>query len=174
MKDYSVVRSDEVFKGKILDVIWDVVRMPGGGEALREVVRHGAAAAVLPVVDGKIILVRQYRHPIKGFALEIPAGMTETGEDPKDCAARELEEETGYKCADLTFLFKMYSSIGFCTELLHVYLAENLTTGVQNLDPDEFVTVEAYDVERATDMIFSGEIVDSKTIAAILAYRFKR
>jgi ADP-ribose pyrophosphatase len=171
MEDYGIVSSEKVFKGKILDVVWDVVRMPDGRDALREVVRHGAAAAVLPVIDGRIVLVRQYRHPVMDFTLEIPAGMIEGNEDPKSCAARELEEETGYKCGDLTFMFKMYSSIGFCTEVLHVYLAENITPGKQNLDQDEFVTVELYDVERAAEMVFGGEIIDSKTIAAIMAYK---
>jgi ADP-ribose pyrophosphatase len=171
LADYELISSKEVFSGKILRINHDMIRLPDGREALREVALHGPAAAVLPVDDeGKIIFVRQYRHPVLSMTLEMPAGVCEAGEDPAVCARRELEEETGLKANALTFLFRFYSSIGFCTEELFLYLAEDLTAGTQHLDTDEFVTLERYTPEAAYDMIRRGEIVDSKTIAAVLCY----
>lgn len=172
MKPYETIKRIELLKGNIVDVVRDTITLPDGRTADREVVLHGDAAAVLPIdKEGNIIFVRQYRHPVGKEVLEIPAGMLEAGEDPQICAARELEEETAYKSNKITFMFSMYSSIGFCNEKLHVYLAEDLQDGSLNLDEDEFVTVERYSLEKALDMIFNNEIYDGKTIAAVLAYK---
>ncbi len=172
MEPYTLIQSHPVYKGKIIDVVQDTITLPDGRQAIREVVVHIGAAAILPVLpDGRILLVRQYRHPAKKMVLEIPAGTLEKGEDPLDCATRELEEETGYKAGNMVSMFAMYSAIGFCTEVLHIYLATNLTPGTVHLDPDEFVSVETYTLEEAIAMIFSGEIIDSKTISALLAYQ---
>jgi len=104
------------------------------------------------------------------MTLEIPAGILDKDEDPAAGAARELEEETGVRAGKLTLIFKFYSSIGFCNEELSVYIAEDLTQTSQNLDPDEFVTIEKYTPDEAFKMISDGKIVDSKTIAAICFY----
>jgi ADP-ribose pyrophosphatase len=172
MKPFETIKRQELFQGKIVDVIRDTITLPDGKTTEREVVLHGDAAAILPVdQNGNIILVRQYRHPVGKEVLEVPAGMLDPGEDPAVCAARELEEETAQKAGKITHLFTMYSSIGFCNEKLHVYLAEDLTQGAFNLDEDEFVSVEKYTLKDVTAMIFNNEIVDGKTIAAILAYQ---
>lgn len=168
----DVVKSEEVFKGKIIDVYHDTISLPDGRTALREIIKRGSAAAIVPVdSDGNIILVKQYRHPVGNCVLEIPAGMIEDGEDPLVCAKRELEEETSFKTNDLKFLTKMYSAIGFCDEQIYIYLADNLSQGSFNLDEDEFIEVEKYSLEDAISMIFNGKIVDSKTMVGILAYK---
>ena len=121
----DVVKSEEVFKGKIIDVYHDTISLPDGRTALREIIKRGSAAAIVPVdSDGNIILVKQYRHPVGDCVLEIPAGMIEDGEDPLVCAKRELQEETSFKTDDLKFLTKMYSAIGFCDEQIYIYLAD--------------------------------------------------
>lgn len=172
MAEYDVLKSETVFNGKIIDVVNDVIELPDGRSAVREVVNHIGAVGIVPIdEDGKIIFVRQYRHPAKALCLEIPAGTLEKGEEPYDCAYRELEEEIGFKSEHITFMFKFYSAIGFCNEVLHIYLAENLYEGKLNPDDDEFIEVERYSLDEAVAMIFSGEIIDSKTIAAVLAYK---
>lgn len=169
--EVRLLKSEKVFEGNIVDVVHDTLIMPGGMEVAREVVIRGEASAIVPVTpSGEIVLVRQYRHPTGKYVLEIPAGMLDNGEDPLDCAGRELEEETAYKPGKLKHITSMYSAIGFCTEILHIYLATDLHEGTLNLDEDEFVTTEKYTLDKCIEMIFNGEIVDSKTIVGILAY----
>ena len=169
---YEVLESNLMYKGKVLEVYSDKVVMPNGNVATRETVVRGSAAAIVPVdKDGNIILVRQYRHAIKGMALEIPAGMLEEGEDPAVSAKRELEEETGWIANDLTFVTKLVMSIGVCTETLYIYIAKDLTEGVMNPDPDEFIEIETYSLEDSLKMVYNGEIIDGKTAAALLAYK---
>jgi len=168
----EIIESKEVFKGKIIDIYHDRITLPGGKSTLREIVKRGNASAILPIdKDGNIIFVRQYRHPVGDCVLEIPAGVLEEGEDPLLCAKRELEEETSYKTDDIRLLTKMHSAIGFCDEQIYIYLAENLEQGEFNLDEDEYIEVEKYSLKEAVEMIFNGEITDSKTMAAVLAYK---
>ena len=168
---YEVLSSETVFKGKIYNIERDIITLPDGRTTSRETVRHNGAAAMVAVDDdGKILFVRQYRHSAGTETLEIPAGTLEKGEDPYDCAVRELEEETGYKCEKMEFMLKFYSSIGFCDEVLHIYLATGLKEGKTNPDDDEFIELERYTPEEAIKMIFAGEIADSKTIASVFAY----
>jgi ADP-ribose pyrophosphatase len=172
MEAYKTIKSEKVFKGKILDVLHDTIKLPNGKEATMEIVTHGGAAAVVPIdKEGCIILVRQYRHAIGAMTLEIPAGKIDKGENPYTCALRELEEETGYIGKNCNLLIKMYTAIGFCQEAIYIYLAECEQTGVINLDEDEFVTLEKYKLEDAYKMILSGDIVDGKTITGILMTR---
>lgn len=172
---YKTLSSEEVYKGSRFTIEKDVITLPNGGRATRETVRHGGAAAMIPIDDdGKIIFVRQYRHSAGRLTLEIPAGTLEKGEDPYVCAVRELEEETSYKADKMTFLFKMYSAIGFCSEVLHIYLAEGLKKGSFNMDEDEFITLERYTPDEAIALINTGEICDSKTIASILTYKLMK
>ncbi|MDR2938926.1 MAG: NUDIX hydrolase [Clostridiales bacterium] len=169
--DYKVVAHEKVFDGQIFNVYHDEVVLEHGRPAVREYIEHGAASCVLPITDdGKLIFVRQYRHPVKERLLEIPAGMVENGEAPEAAALRELEEETGHKAKEIKFLTKMFSSAGFCTEILYIYLAKNLEITKQNLDADEFVSIEEYTLKEATDMVYSGEVKDSKTIVAVMMY----
>lgn len=173
MEHYKIVKSEKLLEAKIIDVVRDTVTLPNGKTAEREVVYRGKAAAIVPIDDdGNIIFVKQYRHPYREYVLEIPAGVLEDDEtDPMNCAKRELEEETAYKTDDITFLMEIYPSAGYCKENLYLYLAENLKQGKQNLDEDEFVTVEKYDIDTAIKMIFTGEIKDAKTIAGLLTYK---
>ena len=174
MADYEVVRSEVVFEGRIVRVLQDVITLPNGNEALREIVRRADGACVLPVLDdGRVVLVRQYRHTLRAMVLEVPAGTVEPGEEHDACAMRELEEEAGYKASQVHLLAKVCGSIGFCGELIYVYYADNLTKGVCNPDPEEFIEVETYTLEEAVKMVFDGRIVDAKTATAILAYKEK-
>lgn len=172
MEDYKLVKSEMAFKGRIISVNHDTIVLPDGREAVREIVKHGGAAAILPVdSDGNIILVRQYRHSARELALEIPAGCLEKNEAPEVCAVRELEEEVGVKTGKVTYMTKFYSSIGFCDEVIHLYLAEDLVETQQNFDEDEFITLEKYSLDEALNLITTGKIIDSKTILAILFYK---
>jgi len=172
MDNYDILESNKVFKGIILDVYHDKILLPNGRQAMREIVRKKSATAIVAVSnDDKILLVKQHRPAINEFMLEVPAGIFDEGESAEQCGLRELEEETGFVAGKMTFLTKMYASVGFCDELVHIYLAEDLIAGKQNFDEDEFLTVEEYALEDAIKMIFNGEIKDSKTIAGILAYR---
>ena len=169
---YEILDSKKTYKGKVISVKEDLLCMPNGKEAIREVVVRGNASAVLPIdSDGNIIFVRQYRHPFGEMMLEIPAGMIEKEEDPFDCIKRELEEETGYYSENIQFLYQMYPSVGFCTEKIYLYLAKELKKGMANPDEDEFIALERYSMDEAVCMIFDGRIKDGKTIAAVLAYK---
>lgn len=170
MKPYEILNSKIVFEGKVLSVKNDEIYLPNEKTTFREVVLRGDAAAVVPIdEEGNVILVKQYRHPAKKEILEIPAGMIDEGEEPKICAIRELEEETSFKTDDLIHLTTIYPAIGFCTEKIYIYLAQNLKKGQFNFDEDEFITVKKYPLEEAIELIYKGEIIDSKTIVGLLA-----
>ncbi|WP_317367614.1 NUDIX hydrolase [uncultured Tyzzerella sp.] len=167
---YETIDSKVSFNGKIIDVKVDTISLPDGKTAKREVVLRGDATAIVPIDEkGNVILVKQYRHPAESIVLEIPAGMLEEGEDPKVCAIRELEEETSLIAKDLTHITTMYPAVGFCTEKLHIYLAKDLEQGNFNFDDDEFIEVIKVPLDEAIDMIYTGKIIDSKTIVGLLA-----
>lgn len=162
------------YKGTILDMYADTIRTSEGHEAEWDFIDHKGAAAVVPVLsDGRLLLVRQYRNALDRETLEIPAGGLNGDEPTKQAAARELEEETGYKSDKLSLLISVATAVAFCNEIVDVYLAEDLVKTQQNLDEDEFIDVEAYYPEEIADMIYSGKIQDSKTIAAVMAYIHK-
>lgn len=168
--EHKTISREEIYKGAIVSLVKDTITLPNGKTTQREVVLHTGAAAVVPIDDeGNIVLVRQYRHPAGKELLEIPAGLLETGEDPLECAKRELEEETGYKASEFSHILSMYTAVGFCTEKIHIYLAKGLYEGKQNLDEDEFVNIERYTLNEALEMIFDGRIEDGKTVCGILA-----
>ena len=168
--------SKEIFSGKVIRVCHDEVTLENGKTALREVVYHNGGVCVLPLCsDGSVIFVRQFRYPYKEEVLELPAGKLEKGEDPFDAAKRELLEEVGATSECYTDLGKLYPSPGYCSEIISMYLAQNLEFTAQNLDEDEFLDVVRIPLERAKNMVLSGEIVDSKTQAAVLkAYLLKK
>ncbi len=173
MKKFKRVKQNEVYKGKRIHLVTEDLISPEGKKVTWELVKHIGAAAVIPVDhEGKILMVRQYRLASDALTLEIPAGVLDSqDEDPRECARRELEEETGYVSQDITFLFKFYSSIGMCDEVIHIYVAKGLEKTAQNLDDDEFVEIERYTVDALVEMIFNGELMDNKSISAILAYK---
>lgn len=164
-----------VRKCSIFDLYQDTIKTQDGHVVKYDFIWHKGAAAVVPVrADGKILMVKQYRNAVDRFTLEIPAGGKDGAEEPPyDCAMRELEEETGYRTDKLEHLIDVYSAVAYCNEKISVYVAENLIPSRQKLDEDEFIDVVAVSLEELTDMIFDGSIMDSKTIAAILAYKEK-
>ncbi len=173
--EYKRLKRVPVHKGHIIDVYTDTMELPSGNTAQWDFISHKGAAAIVPVnKDGKIIMVKQYRNAVEQYTLEIPAGGLNAGEDMKTCAARELEEETGYRSDHIEHLFDLYTTVAFCNEKIGIYYSEDLVPSQQSLDEDEFVTVEAYTLDELTDYIFQGKIVDAKTIAALLAYRTKK
>lgn len=171
-------RVDRVLKhrGAIVDFYDDVMQSPDGKIAHWDYIAHRkGAAAVLPVTnDGKILMVRQYRNALNRETLEIPAGARDSVDEPTSvCAARELEEETGYKAGNMEILITVATTVAFCNEVIDIYLATDLTKTCQHLDEDEFVEVESYTIEELKDMVFARKIQDSKTVAAIMAYYAK-
>ena len=161
-------------EGAITKYYKDTVLLPNGNTAVWDFVGHNGAAAVVPVLkDGRILMVTQYRNALDRFTLEIPAGGLNPGEPTIVAAARELGEETGYTCEKIEPLITIRTTVAFCNEKIDIYLARNLTKGEQHLDEDEFVNVEAYELKELERMIYDGTIQDSKTIAAILAYKNK-
>lgn len=169
---YELVKHEEIYKGDRISLFKDSYVTPDGHIATKEIVYHGGAAAMLAIDDeGKILFVRQYRQSAGRETLELPAGTIEKGELPEVCAAREIEEETGYVAARITPLLKMFSAIGFCTEVINVFLCEGLKRTGQNLDEDEFINVERYTPDEAVNLIMSGEICDGKTISSLFYYK---
>jgi len=164
------LESENIFDGNLLHIKKDKVKLPNGGEAYREWVKHPGAAAVIPLTDqGEIILVRQYRYPIDEVTLEIPAGKLDvSGEDPLECAKRELSEETGYTAQEYKFLSKLATSVGFSDEVIYIYAAKGLKAGTQHTDEDEFINVVKVPLAEAVEMVLDGRINDGKSVTAIL------
>ncbi len=176
MEKFTKKSEKEIYKGRRVHLVTEQIVLPDGKEVTWELVKHIGAAAVIAVDDEeKIIMVKQYRNASDSVTLEIPAGtLDEPDENPKSCAIRELEEETGYISRDIRFLYKFYSSIGICDEVIHIYVAKDLEMNQQNLDEDEFVEVEHYELDSLVEMIYNGELVDNKSISAILAYKNRK
>lgn len=174
-KDIKRVKRELVQRGTIVDMYRDHMEFSNGNKEEWDYIHHRGAAAVVPVAaDGKIIMVRQYRNALERFTLEIPAGALDEPEEPgKECSARELEEETGYRSDDLEWLITLRTTVAFCNERIEVYVAKNLISTKQHLDDNEFVNVEKFTIEELKQKIFTGEIEDSKTVAALLAYDAK-
>lgn len=163
------VGSKTVYEGIIVNVRKDTVLLPNGKEASREVIEHPGAVAIVPVTDaGEYILVRQYRHATGEILLEIPAGKLERGENPDDCARRELEEETGYSASEIKRLSSVFTTPGFTNEVIHIYLAKGLTATAQHTDEDEFLSVEIYSQSEVRAMLAKGELRDAKTALGLL------
>ena len=158
------------FNGRIINLRTDRVRLPNGAEAGREVVEHPGGVCVAPLTDDhELLFVRQYRYPYEEVVLELPAGKRDkNGEEPLECGKRELQEETGAVADEYVFLGKVYPTPGFCNEIIYLYLARGLDFGDARPDEDEFVEVERIPLERAVEMVMSGEIVDAKTQIAVL------
>ena len=174
MADIKVKNRELIYKGKIIDFYKDTIQLPDGREAIWDYIDHKGAAAVVPVDDeGNIIMVSQYRNAIKKQTLEIPAGGINKGEDPFECAARELEEETGYTVKSIEPLTSIYTAIAYCNEIIYVYFAKVGEKKEQHLDEDEYVEVKKYSLEELENMILNGTIQDTKTISSILAYKLK-
>ena len=175
MEDIRRIRRELVYKGKILNFYEDYMALPNGNTAVWDFIEHKGAAAVVPVTsDGKILMVRQYRNALERYTLEIPAGAVNyLGEPKEECAARELEEETGYRAGKLEWLMNVNTTVAFFNELIGIYVAQDLIPTSQHLDEDEFLNVEKHDLDELLAMVYDGRITDGKTAAALLAYRVK-
>lgn len=173
MEEIKRLSRDLVAHGAIIDYYQDTMQIPNGNVVKWDFIKHKGAAAVVPVDDqGRLIMVRQYRNALERYTLEIPAGGLQTpGEPTMDAALRELEEETGYRAGHIEMLISIYTTVAFCNEKIDIYVATGLIPGKQHLDEDEYVQVEAFTVEELIKKIFAGEIQDSKTVAAIMAYK---
>ncbi len=159
-----------IYKGKVVVLNVDRVTLPNGATVDLEVIRHPGAAAIVPMKDDKtVILIRQFRHAAGGFIYEIPAGKLNPGEDPRDCAARELEEEIGYRASSFELLTSIFTAPGFADEVIHIYKGTGLTKGRQKLDHDEVLNVVELPIEKAIAQIQDGTIRDGKTIVGLQA-----
>lgn len=164
-----------IYKGKVVVLNVDRVTLPNGATVDLEVIRHPGAAAIVPMKDdGTVILIRQFRHAAGGFIYEIPAGKLHPREDPRDCAARELEEEIGYRAASLELLTSIFTAPGFADEVIHIYKGTGLTKGQQKLDHDEVLNAVELPIEKAIAQIQDGTIRDGKTIVGLQAVYLRR
>jgi ADP-ribose pyrophosphatase len=168
------IESQRIFEGRIVKLRVDTVRLPNGETSKREVVEHGGAVAIVPMLDDDtVVLIRQFRLPAGKVLLEIPAGGVEEGEDEQECASRELMEEIGKRPGRLIPLYSAYLAPGYTTEKLHGFLALDLADAPATADHDEFVEVVPMKLEDAIAAIGTGEIEDAKTIAGLtLAARY--
>ncbi len=165
------IKRELAYQGTVLKIYRDTV-IANGIEEVFDYIHHNGAAAVLPVtVDGKIMLVRQYRNALDRFTLELPAGKVDSPDEPRiECAYRELEEETGYRTDKLEYLMTINTTVALCNEAIDIFIAKNLIPSQQHLDADESIDVEIWEVKDLLELIYSGKMTDSKTIAAVLAY----
>lgn len=170
--DLKLIKHEVLHRGKVFDLIVDQIEYTSGNRGIREVAHHPGGAVAVPVFpDGKVLLVRQFRYPFGIYTLEVPAGKLNLGEDPEPAAARELEEETGYLAGKLEKLTAIYTTPGFCDEVLHIYLATDLKlspAGHRREEGEQTMTLEIMPLEQAIEMIERMEIVDSKTIVGLL------
>ena len=159
-----------IYTGKVVTLNVDTVQLPNGVTIDLETIRHPGAAAVVPMKDdGTVVLIRQFRHAAGGFIYEIPAGKLSPGEDPVHCAARELEEEVGYRAASFELLSSIFTAPGFADEVIHVYKASGLIKGRQQLDHDEVLEIVEIPLTAAMEKIVDGTIRDGKTIVGLQA-----
>jgi ADP-ribose pyrophosphatase len=162
-----------VYDGRIVRLVIEESRSPEGAPRRREIVEHADGAAVVAIdAQGDVLLVRQQRPAVGSSMLELPAGIVDPGETPRVCARRELEEETGYTADTLELLASFYSSPGFCTERLHVFLATDARNArAASSDADEELELVRMPVARALELLASGEIADAKTLVGLLAFQ---
>lgn len=159
-----------IYTGKVVTLNVDTVQLPNGATVELETIRHPGAAAAVPMKeDGTVVLIRQFRHAAGGFIYEIPAGKLHPGEDPLDCASRELEEEIGYRASSFELLSSIFTAPGFADEVIDIYKATGLTKGRQHLDRDEVLDVIEMPLAEAVKKIEDGTIRDAKTIVGLQA-----
>jgi ADP-ribose pyrophosphatase len=170
--DVKRLKRETLYRGRIFDLIVDEVQYPSGNLGIREIAHHPGGAVTVPLFDdGRVLLVKQFRYPLGEYLVELPAGKLAPGEDPAVCAARELTEETGWIAGSLTRLTSMYTTPGFCDEILHLFLATNLRESPEGHRREEgelSMTVLAVPLSEAVAMIDRGQIRDGKSIAGLL------
>jgi ADP-ribose pyrophosphatase len=171
--NFDVTKSEIVFRGKVFDLQVDEIVYHSGNKGVRETALHHGGSVIVPVLDsGKIILIKQFRYPLRTMLFELPAGKLFKGEDPEVCAVRELEEETGYKTGKIMKLGAIATTPGFCTEILHIYLATGLTPGEPHREEGEDgMEMFEFTLDEIEEMISSQQIYDAKTLSGILYYK---
>ncbi len=164
------ISSEEIFDGVAIHLFRDEVLLPNDKKGVREVIRHPGAVCVLPINENnEAIFVNQFRYAFNKVTLEAPAGKLDSKDEiPLEAAKRELREETGLKAENIVYLGEMYTTPALIDEIIHLYLATDLTEGNQDLDEDEFINVKKIPLEEAVSMVMNGEIKDSKTQTVIL------
>lgn len=166
----NTIKETLIYNGNYLNLVNIEVELPNGNKTNRDIIKHPGACAIIAFLnESSIILIEQFRKPLEKNILEIPAGKINRNEDPILCAHRELEEETGYKAKEMTYLGSIATAPGFCDEIIHLYKAKNLYKGIKSCDEDEFTKVKIFSLDEIRHMIKKGEIIDTKTIS-ILAY----
>ncbi|MDR0875251.1 MAG: NUDIX hydrolase [Clostridiales Family XIII bacterium] len=169
----KTLSSEMVYRGAILNLRKDKVTVKGGRTSYREIVEHSGGVIILGVTaEGRIPMVRQYRKALEKAAFELPAGKLEPGEDPAIAALREFREETGYTAADIRHVSAFYPTVGYSTELLHIYFADGLTAGETDFDENESIEISEHTPEELYAMIDEGIIDDGKSLIALLLYRY--
>jgi ADP-ribose pyrophosphatase len=169
MSQERTLRSERIYEGKIINLRVDTVELPTGKKTKREIVEHAGCTAIVAIdSENNILLVRQYRKPVERMLLEIPAGGIEPGEKPLDGARRELEEETGFSATRWEELSLFYTSPGFTTECMYLYLATDLKPVERDADDDENIELLRVPLKKAPELIASGEVCDAKSIAGLL------
>lgn len=173
MHEEKTLQTQTIFSGKTISLQVETVCLPNGLTATREIVRHPGAVAIMAILDGKLLVVEQYRKTVGRTLLEIPAGKLEHGEDPFVAARRELQEETGYRCGTLRLVNSFYTAPGFADQVLHLYIAEQLVQGDSSPDEDEFLSVSTITLEEAERYVAEGRIADAKTLLAVFAWKLQ-
>lgn len=164
----KLVQKREIFKGRIISLNLETVAFQGQMLEM-ECISHPGGAAVVPLLDdGSVVMIEQYRYPVGGSIYEIPAGRLEPGEDPRECAARELEEEVGYRAGTLEKLADIYSAPAYCTEIISLFLARGLVPGTQRLEPDECIRVLTLPLSDAIRRLRASQVADAKTLTGLL------
>lgn len=170
-KKAKILSSEVVYEGKVFGIRRDEIVEPGGMRVTREVVTHPGSVVILPLLaDGRILMIRQYRHATRQFLWELVAGRIDEGEKPREAAARELIEETGYRAKRFTIFLDMFPTPGFLEERMYIFLAEGLTRGEAHPEADEKITAKAYRPKELQEMIRRGKLRDAKSIAGLLYY----
>ncbi len=165
----TALQSAQVYKGHFLDVRRDVVRLPDASDASREYIVHPGAVMVIPLLDdGRLVMERQWRHPVQRTMLEFPAGKLEAGEAPLACAMRELAEETGYRAAEWARAAHTHNAIAYSTEAIEIWFARGLTLGPRHLDAGEFLDVVIHSADELQALAGRGELTDAKTLIGLL------
>lgn len=165
----TFLESETLFEGSFLKARSDTVRLPNGDTAKREYIVHPGAVVIIPLLDdGRVLMERQYRHPVNRVMIEFPAGKLDPNEEPLICAKRELLEETGYTAAQWAYAGALHLAIAYSTEIIHIFFARNMTAGTQRLDKDEFLELHTLPVESLLEACRKGDITDSKTLTCTL------
>ncbi len=163
------IKSEMIYKGTLLGLRRDTVKLPDGRQSTREVVEHPGAVAVVAITkDKELVMVRQFRKPTGKVLLEVPAGVPKKKESPEDCARRELEEETGFHAKKVRKIWEGYASPGYSDELIQFCLAEDMTRMKQKTEEDEFIEVDLVDLDLCVDLLKNGKIRDNKTMIGIM------